>query len=344
MNIPSTQPLISAIICTYGRATPLKDLLAALEAQSYRNFEVLVVDGNEEPSPARQGINDYVIRAKSELNIAVIASERGLTRQRNLGLRAAKGDVICFFDDDVTFDPDFFLNLVQISDDPDLQDVGGLTPYDTLHYPIPVTLRWRLRSLLGVMPGLDPGRVDHLGRAVPISFLKPWPGRKEVGWLPGFCMIYRRSAVEGLWFDELLPTYAGEDRDFSMRVGHRSRLLICGDLHVKHHYTIEGRDDSLNRLRESSFGAGRRFAKYRRGFRDYPTIVGTAIGDLIVDLIALVRSPSPTSFLTPFVRIGACFGGLRSARIETPPSKDPEKEMQFVAGRIPVSVADERDT
>lgn len=344
MKNPTTQPLISAIICTYGRATPLKDLLASLESQSYPNFEVLVVDGNEEPSPARQGVDDYVAQTKSRLNIAVVTSNKGLTRQRNVGLRSAKGDLICFFDDDVTFAPDFFLNLVAIFRDPHLQNVGGLTPYDTLHYPIPVTLRWRLRALLGVMPGLDPGRIDRLGRAVPISFLKPWPGRKQVGWLPGFCMIYRRTAIEGLWFDELLPTYAGEDRDFSMRVAHRNRLLICGDLHVKHHYTVEGRDDSLNRLRESSFGAGRRFAKYSRGFRDCPVITATIAGDLIVDLVALVRSPSLTSFLTPFVRIQACFEGLRSARIEDLGPKEPTGEMRFVADRIPVRVADERDS
>ena len=342
MKTRQPKAFISAIICTYGRATPLKDLLAALAAQSYQNFEVLIIDGNEEPSPARQGIEEYLSRSAGVSNIAVIASEKGLTRQRNVGLRAAKGDLICFFDDDVTFDPAFFSDLVKIFEESHLQDVGGITPYDTLHYPIPVTLRWRLRSALGVMPGLDPGRVDRLGRAVPISFLKPWPGRKQVGWLPGFCMIYRRRAVEGLRFDELLPTYGGEDRDFSMRVGQHSRLLICGDLHVKHHYTVEGRDDSLNRLRESSFGAGRRFAKYKRGFRDYLTIAGTFAGDLAVDLVALLRAPSFTSLSTPFVRISACLEGLRSRKIEEPRPQQ-TREIRLDTDRVPVSVANEHD-
>ena len=150
-----------------------------------------------------------------------------------------------------------------------MQDVGGVTPYDTLHYPFALSLRWRMRAALGVMPSLNPGEVDRLGRAVPISFLKPFTGNKQIGWLPGFGMIYRRTAVEGLRFDELLPTYGGEDRDYSMRVGERSRLLICGDLHLQHHYATEGRNDGLIRLRECSFGAGRRFAKYGHGFRDY---------------------------------------------------------------------------
>lgn len=334
---------VSVIICTYGRATALQDLLRALEAQTYQNFEVLVVDGNEEPSPARQAIEAYVSHANALSNVVLIASEKGLTRQRNVGLRAAKGGLICFLDDDVTFGVDFLLNVAKLFEQGEMQDVGGITPYDTLHYPTPITARWRLRALLGVMPGLDPGRVDHLGRAVPLSFLKPWPGKKEIGWLPGFCMIYRQAALDGLRFDELLPTYGGEDRDFSMRVGERHRLLFCGDLHVEHHYTRECRDDSFTRLRESSFGAGRRFAKYSRGVRDYLTVARTLAGDFLVDLVALVRSPGLTSFLTPFVRIEACLAGLRSTGASEARPTELAREIPLNQDRIPLSVPHDRN-
>ena len=334
---------VSVIICTYGRATALRDLLRALEAQTYQNFEVLVVDGNEEPSPARQAIEAYVSQANALSNVVLIASEKGLTRQRNVGLRAAKGDLLCFLDDDVTFAEDFLLKVAELFGQSDMRDVGGITPYDTLHYPTPVTLRWRLRALLRVMPGLDPGRVDRLGRAVPLSFLKPWPGKKEIGWLPGFCMIYRKTALEGLRFDELLPTYGGEDRDFSMRVGERHRLLFCGDLHVEHHYTRECRDDGFSRLRESSFGAGRRFAKHARGFRDYLLVACTFAGDFVIDLVALVRAPGSMNLLTPFVRIQACFEGMRSARVIETQQGPPAKEIPLSRNQIPVSVSNDRD-
>ena len=157
MKTARFEPFVSVIICTYGRATALQDLLRALEAQTYQNFEVLVVDGNEEPSPARLAIEAYVSHANALRNVALIAAEKGLTRQRNVGLRAAKGDLICFLDDDVTFGVDFLLNVAKLFEQGDMQDVGGITPYDTLHYPTPITVRWRLRALLGVMPGLDPG-------------------------------------------------------------------------------------------------------------------------------------------------------------------------------------------
>src|SRR5271165_443792 len=203
--------LISVVICTYGRATALFDLLASLQSQTYRPLEILIVDGNEEPSPARETVERFLNAAGTQVEVRVIKSKKGLTRQRNVGLQVAKGELICFLDDDVTFSNGFFSKVAHIFGRSDMQDVGGITAYDLLNYPMRMSARWYLRWLLGVMPGRDPGRVDHLGRAVPISFLKPWSGHKDVGWLPGFCMIYRRAVLEGLLFDEYLSTYGGED-------------------------------------------------------------------------------------------------------------------------------------
>lgn len=336
--------LISVIICTCGRANALQNLLEALEHQTYRKFEILIVDGNQEPSPAREAVENYLRRSNLSEKLVHVKSAKGLTRQRNVGLEAAHGEIICFFDDDVTFHDDFLTKVVSLFARPDMQDVGGITPYDTLHYPFAITLRWRLRARLGVMPSLNPGEVDRLGRAVPISFLKPWSGNKQVGWLPGFGMIYRRAAIEGLRFDELLPTYGGEDRDFSMRVGERSRLLICGDLHLQHHYSTEGRNDGLLRLRECSFGAGRRFAKYGRGFRDYLSVARTFFGDFVVDLLALARSPRPINFFAIFVRLHASFEGLRSVKKTDRIAIAPPVRTSFERQDVPVLVRNERDS
>jgi glycosyltransferase involved in cell wall biosynthesis len=314
-----SETFVSVIICTYGRATALFELLEALNDQTYRELEVLVVDGNDDPSPARAVVEKFLSTPGARSNVVLIKSAKGLTRQRNVGLRAAKGDLVCFLDDDVTFETDFLSRVAQVFDRPDMQDVGGITPYDVLNYPMAMSLRWYLRWWLAVMPGRDPGRADRLGRVVPIAFLKPWKGYKSIGWLPGFCMIYRRAAIEGILFDELLPTYAGEDRDFSLRVGERSRLLICGDLAIKHHYTAEGRDDDVERLRQCSFGAGRRFAQCARGPRDYFTIARVILADFLIDLAALIRSPRKINWSVLVVRFQGLFEGFASVRTETMP-------------------------
>jgi glycosyltransferase involved in cell wall biosynthesis len=305
---------ISVIICTYGRAAALEGLLRCLEAQTYKSFEILIVDGNGEASPARQTVDQFLTRAGVSPSLEVLESKKGLTRQRNVGTGAAHGSLICFLDDDVTFETDFLEKVASLFDQPDMQDVGGITAYDVLNYPMPITGRWKLRRLLGVIPSLEPGAVDHLGRAVPISFLKPWNGRKEIGWLAGFCMIYRRRAMEGLRFDEVLPTYGAEDRDFSMRVGRKWRLLICGDLAVKHHYTTQGRITDLECIRQGSFGVGRRFGQNARTGRDYLTVATTFAGDFVLDIFSFLRRPGMQSAKILGARSKAFFIGFRSAR------------------------------
>ena len=309
---------ISVIICTYGRAAVLRDLLDSLDQQIFRDFETLIIDGNEEPSPARNVVWTCLQRPGVTMPVSVITSARGLTRQRNVGIDRATGQLLCFLDDDVTLPNDFLLKVSNIFNSSESEDVGGITGYDTLNCPAPVTVRWRLRRAFGVIPDLGPGGVDHLGRGIPVTFLQRFTGHKEVGLLPGYCMIYRSSALGSLRFDEMIPTYGGEDRDFSMQIGWRWRLLICGDLHLEHHASPEGRDSQLQRNFQSAFGMGRRFAKFSRGPGDYLRLVTTFLGDFAIDVLFLCRRPERMNFLATMIRIKGFFAGLRSETPEKP--------------------------
>jgi glycosyltransferase involved in cell wall biosynthesis len=303
---------VSVIICTYGRAAVLGNLLASLNTQSYRDFETLVIDGNPQPSMGRAVVDEFLRRPGVAIRVAVVASPKGLTRQRNVGLDYATGDIFCFLDDDVSLPNDFLERVVNIFQKHGMHDVGGLTGYDTLNYPSPISLRWRLRRALGVIPKLPPGSVDRLGRGIPLSFLSPFKGFKQVGLLHGFCMIYRRVAVGNLKFDELIPTYGGEDRDFSMRVGRRCRMLICGDLRLEHHASPQGRDSELDRNFQSAYGMGRRFAKYSRGGWDTLTMIQTFAGDFAIDVLFLLSHPTRLNLQATRIRIKGFFAGLRS--------------------------------
>jgi glycosyltransferase involved in cell wall biosynthesis len=305
---------VSVIICTYGRPTTLAGLLQCLLRQTYRDIEILVVDGNESQVPSRAAVQELISELQPCGPVRMICSNRGLTRQRNAGMRESKGDLLVFLDDDVTFDGHFIAQTVQLFKRPDMERVGGITGYDELSYGGPIAHRWHIRKFLGAIPSLRPGEIDRLGRAVPVNFVKPFSGVKHVGWLAGFCMIYRRAAVQGIEFDECLPTYGGEDRDFSIRVGQSWKLLLCGDLRLKHHGSAENRDSEVYRMLQNSFGAGRRFAKAARGFSDYCVIVRTLFGDLVVDLLSLVSRPSRNRLLIPLARVRGLIRGMRSAR------------------------------
>ena len=97
--------MVSLIVATLNRVKELERLLSSLERQSYKDFEVILVDQNSD---------DRLLPALQEhaaVRIHHLRSERGLSRARNVGLRAAKGDIIALPDDDCWY-PDQLLETV----------------------------------------------------------------------------------------------------------------------------------------------------------------------------------------------------------------------------------------
>jgi len=304
--------LISVIVCTYCRTQALTNLLGSLAKQDGADFEVLIVDGSGENLSVRIAVETFLRdRPSMRANLRLIGSPKGLTRQRNCGLDHARGEIICFLDDDVTLQPDVLRRVAEIFVRPDFSDVGGLTAYDLHNYPTPVTVKWRLRRWLRIVPKLVPGAMDRLGRAVPVSFLKRFDGAREIAYLPGFFMAYRRSAIGTLRFDEQLPTYAGEDRDFSFRAGRHARLLIFGDLHVRHHYERESREPYAARIYQDGFGSGRIFAKCARK-TDRLELVRFLVLDALVNLLGTLQRPSVAKLQGAVARTRGIAAGYRS--------------------------------
>ncbi|MDD5691365.1 MAG: glycosyltransferase [Candidatus Omnitrophica bacterium] len=87
----------SIIIPTYNRAEKLNRALASLKKQTCRDFEVIVCDdGSTDHTEA------VVERFSESLPVLYVRGENfgGPARPRNNGLRLAKGEWICFLDDD----------------------------------------------------------------------------------------------------------------------------------------------------------------------------------------------------------------------------------------------------
>jgi len=302
--------LVSVIICTYQRTEYLEGVLRNLGEQTHGQIEVIVVDGGGSGSCERSRRSAAAVA--QQLNVRVIPSEKGLTLQRNIGLKAAQGSLICLLDDDVAFGREFLAKIVEIFERPDMQDLGGLSGYDVLNYPQRINRRWRLRRLFRTIPSLRPGDIDRLGSSVPVSFLEPFSGCKPVGFFYGFCMIFRAAAIEGMVFDEALPTYGGEDRDFSFRVSRQWRLMICGDLHLQHFQAVQSRDSGVQRTWQTGFGAGRTFAKHKASFWDYADLAWTFMCEFVIDMLAFLGHPGRDRFLRPFARAAGIIAGVRS--------------------------------
>jgi glycosyltransferase involved in cell wall biosynthesis len=97
--------MVSLIVATVNRVNELERLLSSLDAQTYKEFEVIVIDQN----PDERLIP--VLRGHPALTIRHLRSARGAGRARNHGLRVATGDIIAFPDDDCWYPP-FVLELI----------------------------------------------------------------------------------------------------------------------------------------------------------------------------------------------------------------------------------------
>ena len=88
--------MISVIIPCYKQAHFLKDSLGSLLAQSYRNWEAIIVDDG---SP--DNVREAVQAVGPDARFRYLRKENGgLSSARNFGLRAVQGDFIQFLDAD----------------------------------------------------------------------------------------------------------------------------------------------------------------------------------------------------------------------------------------------------
>lgn len=99
MNIPSS-PLISVIIPTYNHAHFIERALQSVLDQTYTNWEAIVVDNY-----SQDNTDEVVGRfADSRITVLKIHNEGVIAASRNMGLRAARGELVAFLDSDDWWD------------------------------------------------------------------------------------------------------------------------------------------------------------------------------------------------------------------------------------------------
>src|SRR3990172_1161417 len=101
--------MFSVIIPTLNEQKFLPNLLTSLSEQSYRDFEVIIVDGGSE--------DKTVVRARSYKkklpSLTIIEhARRGVSAQRNEGAASARGEWLVFIDADSILMPYAFDRFV----------------------------------------------------------------------------------------------------------------------------------------------------------------------------------------------------------------------------------------
>jgi glycosyltransferase involved in cell wall biosynthesis len=100
--------MVSLVVPTRNRVTELVRLLRSLDIQTYKNFEVIVIDQNDDSKLLLP-----VLAQHPEMTIVHLRSAPGVSRARNVGIRIARGAVIGFPDDDCWYPADLLANVVQ---------------------------------------------------------------------------------------------------------------------------------------------------------------------------------------------------------------------------------------
>jgi len=207
-------PQVSVIIPTYNRADLVQQALASVKAQTYRDFEIVVVD---------DGGTDGAFEALAacrEIRVLRHAGRRGVSAARNTGIIAARGKWLAFLDSDDLWLPDKLARQI---------------------------------AYLEARPDLRLCQTGETWVRRGVRVNKPLSHRQMGGWifLPSLtrCMISPSAVMLDRWlvsdhggFDETLP--AAEDYDLWLRLTWRYEVgLVDEPLVIKR----GGHPDQLSR-------------------------------------------------------------------------------------------------
>jgi len=117
-----TAPLVSVIMPVYNGMETLERAVRAVQAQSFADWELLVVDdcstdGSRDAAAACAAADPRIRPLHS-------AENRGPGAARNLGLRSARGQFIAYLDCDDEYDPQYLEHVARLRDKGDVLVFG----------------------------------------------------------------------------------------------------------------------------------------------------------------------------------------------------------------------------
>ena len=125
-------PFCSVVVPTYQREQVLCDTIAYLLDLSYPHYELIVVDQTPLHEPQTE---QFLLQVAPRIRYIQI-DKVGTCHARNVGIEAAKGDIILFCDDDIISPPDLLTNHVRHYRDPTVGGVTGPSGFQPVDGPL----------------------------------------------------------------------------------------------------------------------------------------------------------------------------------------------------------------
>lgn len=248
------------IICTYMRPKPLQTLLQSVMTQTVYPDEILIVDGSRNDETKEMLAENTFENLKYH---KVDDSERGLTKQRNFGIRnvAATSEIVCFLDDDTILEATYFENLIgTYKTYPKALGVGGYITNEISWTKISEenkpnsksfeydgwfrseSLRFRLRKKFGLLDDTKPCYLPTFAHGRSVSFLPPTHKTYEVELFMGGVSSFKKKVLDTIKFSTYFDGYGlYEDADFTLRVSKLGQLYVNTAARLEHHHDASGR-------------------------------------------------------------------------------------------------------
>jgi GT2 family glycosyltransferase len=242
------------------RPDPLLKLLQSVQEQTLYPDEILIIDGSYNQK------TETILQQHPFHNLvyySVPPEHRGLTKQRNYGVERVNKDIeiICFLDDDIVLESDYFEQLMSTyQKHPDALGVGGYinneTKWDWVgqDYNAPAHefyfdgykrkdgSRFILRKKLGLDSDCPPGFLPLFSHGRSVGFLPPSEKTYEVEMLMGGVSSFRKKVFETVQFSTYFEGYGlYEDADFSLRIAKIGKLYLNTAAKLNHYHDPSGR-------------------------------------------------------------------------------------------------------
>ena len=115
---PPKMPMVSVVICAYDAERTMRDCLESLRRLDYPNFEVVIVDDGSRDRTADISMDFPEFRLIRQPN-------KGLSVARNVGMQAARGEIIAYTDSDCVVDPHWLTLMVRSMIEGNFDGCGG---------------------------------------------------------------------------------------------------------------------------------------------------------------------------------------------------------------------------
>ena len=218
--------LVSIIILNFNGINHLKTCLDSMQNQSFRNFEVILVDNG-----STDGSVDFLKDNYPWVKLIELPSNTGFATGNNIGLRHSTGRYIVTLNNDTSVDAAWLVELIRAAES---DDAVGMVASRICVYDHPDII-----DSLGVRitpDGMSRGSF-RLERYEDVS-----PKKYESVLMPSACAaLYKKEMIEEVgFFDDDFFAYC-EDTDLGFRCRlHGWNAILASDAIVYHKYSQTG--------------------------------------------------------------------------------------------------------